>query len=890
MNLEVKSDIKHSGINKQLFHLKTSRKDGLILQVHHTIPSANGDVHRVRFLHVTFDESGVTLAATDHRGNIFIIDLTNRKFWMLPKLGSSSLIAFPPKRKNLLLVGTSNCTIYFVNTELGTKVGILEGHTVPPKQISFSSTGEFCLTAAEQEAIIWNLESNTQAHRLTLRKDVIVKQVFFMPVSDNIIACFQDDAMHVWKFDTFDCVKQILPEKWKSHHLKSIAFTKDGRAMVIGGHTSLLVVFSLDAWNVKKVIELPEDVAGVRHIEFLPQLFDGGANKILGILSSHCTLYFMDIESSRFLKNEFLPHSNVSKFVCSSNGKYIACILQSGEVNVYTTEQLLDIKTSDESVTMEKAETMSSTDTYRVKLSTHGKNRETLKKNLHQLHKEIKEALDLTRLQPILKEFGEYPESYRCLIWKTILQLPSNQSAYVSLVKRDIHPEYAQLENQYALENKTALKNLKRLLSCMAHWSPVFAEVKYLPLFVFPFLKVFQSDPFVCFESVITIVLSWCQHWYDYLPFPPINVLAMIENVLAEHDRELLDFYCEAHIKSQLYAWTLMETAFSEVLSRSEWLCLWDHILSNEPAFFLMAVVSYNILCRRSIMSCQNRSDFEYFFHNQNPIDMKNFISKTYMLCSKTSPEIHPRQYIESFMPLEKGSYPVFNQYPQFVVDYKAHQVNQLCENESTESTSATSQKRRERMQEAKLKDFSDADSAVNMQLRRLLQLRRGLEALEIKLLDAAKDSVTEQKKATLNRLLEDIELTKKQQKRKMFANENVQHDLEQESAQSYMPTSTMEHSSWQKSEQQTQGLMKMIELEAETQKLEKEVAQILDKLTESRMSEQGQANLEVQNEGISDYSNRGKPLKKSVKDHDPVVAAMKIREELLKDSSGIWY
>jgi hypothetical protein len=51
-------------------------------------------------------------------------------------------------------------------------------------------------------------------------------QVVFMPVSDNILACFQDDAVRIWKFDTFECIKEILPEVWKGHHLKSVAFTR----------------------------------------------------------------------------------------------------------------------------------------------------------------------------------------------------------------------------------------------------------------------------------------------------------------------------------------------------------------------------------------------------------------------------------------------------------------------------------------------------------------------------------------------------------------------------------------------------------------------------------------------------------------------------------------
>jgi hypothetical protein len=39
----------------------------------------------------------------------------------------------------------------------------------------------------------------------------------------------------------------------------------------------------------------------------------------------------------------------------------------------------------------------------------------------------------------------------------------------------------------------------------------------------------------------------------------------MVENVLAEHDSELLEFFYGAKVKTDLYAWTLLEMAFSEV-------------------------------------------------------------------------------------------------------------------------------------------------------------------------------------------------------------------------------------------------------------------------------------------------------------------------------------
>lgn len=70
--------------------------------------------------------------------------------------------------------------------------------------------------------------------------------------------------------------------------------------------------------------------------------------------------------------------------------------------------------------------------------------------------------LDLTRLRPILKEFGEYPESYRSLIWKSILSLPENQAAYIALINKGIHPAFSSLDKEFPLTDKSLLSSVKR--------------------------------------------------------------------------------------------------------------------------------------------------------------------------------------------------------------------------------------------------------------------------------------------------------------------------------------------------------------------------------------------------------------------------------------------
>ena len=45
-----------------------------------------------------------------------------------------------------------------------------------------------------------------------------------------------------------------------------------------------------------------------------------------------------------------------------------------------------------------------------------------------------------------------------------------------------------------------------RLLSALAHWSAIFGETDYLPLVAFPFVKLFQNNPLICFEVVATVI------------------------------------------------------------------------------------------------------------------------------------------------------------------------------------------------------------------------------------------------------------------------------------------------------------------------------------------------------------------------------------------------
>lgn len=92
--------------------------------------------------------------------------------------------------------------------------------------------------------------------------------------------------------------------------------------------------------------------------------------------------------------------------------------------------------------------------------------------------------------------------------------------------------------------------------------------------------------------------------------------------------------YCAPLYLLQLYLWPLLETLFSEVLTRDEWLRLFDSIFSNHPSFLLMACVAYITCCRQPLLLCSQKQDFEVTTFSP-PLILKKASS---IKCSHISP------------------------------------------------------------------------------------------------------------------------------------------------------------------------------------------------------------------------------------------------------------
>jgi len=287
-----------------------------------------------------------------------------------------------------------------------------------------------------------------------------------------------------------------------------------------------------------------------------------------------------------------------------------------------------------------------------------------------------------TKLTKILKCYNEYPARYRMFIWKTLLKLPENYESYASLIERGTHPAYTNLAKKYPLKSQKCIRLLERTLSALAHWSPIFAECDYLPLLIFPFVKLFQNNQVVCFEICASLICNWCQYWFEFFPNPPMNILNMIENLLSYHDRTLLDHYMRYRITCQIYGWSLLETIFSEVFSKLEWQILFDNIFSNHPGFLLYLIVAYSICNRTALMQVKELDDARYFFRHRNPLSVHHLLQESNRMQQTTPADLDPCKMLDTYEPLSKGTYPVFNKRPRFITDYQNIEKTKILQQE----------------------------------------------------------------------------------------------------------------------------------------------------------------------------------------------------------------
>ncbi|KAE8599593.1 hypothetical protein XENTR_v10017246 [Xenopus tropicalis] len=796
----------------KIWHRKPnpSTNEGIIVNIVHV--DASHPSKSARFLHAGFDSAGDSFIAGDHLGNVYLFNLNRNRFDLVQKtMQACTAIAFNLHRRTEFLVALADNSVKCFDTGAKELVSWMRGHESAVTSISVHPSGRYAVTTSSDTAQLWDLDTFQRKRKLNVRQSVGIQKVFFLPLSNTILSCFKDDSIFAWESDTLACKYQLpIPEDGTKLRYKAFAITRDGRMLAAGGKSNNLHLWCLDSKQLFRIIQMPTKVRSVQQLEFLPENFDGGSSQILGVLSQDGIMRFINIQTCKLVFDIGSHDNGIVTSSVSPNGRYITSVMENGSLNIYSVQALSKELNKPPPPLVKMVDLSKDKDSTGNKSGVSGASQEKVRvssgrtcrpwKSKDQIVRtkylrpedtttsEDKEntlpaGLSKQRLQALLKGFGEYPAKYRMFIWRSLLQLPENHAAFSSLLDKGTHTQYKLLHQEYPIKSRKLLRVLQRTLSALAHWSAIFGETKYLPLLAFPFVKLFQNNQLICFEVVATVITNWCQHWFEYFPNPPINILGMVENLLAHHDKELLQHFINYGVTSQVYAWPLLETLFSEVLTREEWLRLFDNVFSNHPSFLLMAVVSYIISSRSPLLHCNQKDDFEYFFHHRNNLDIGNMIREAYHLMDTSPAEIHPRRLLSDFEPLTRGQYPIFNKYPKFIVDYQGQErerirqeeIEYLRERQLTHEVEAEAVKRRledeawyqqqellKGAEEQRRKLLMDEEQKLLHQRQRLATVKRELRLKELQLLDAARRRFLryqqDQRKMELRRLDDELE------------------------------------------------------------------------------------------------------------------------------------
>ncbi|KAK3790424.1 hypothetical protein RRG08_015894 [Elysia crispata] len=795
-------DLTDKGSGK-IWHRKpnASKDDGLMVKIKRSAASAFSSSSRtIYFMKACFDSDCERFVAGDHQGHIYIFNLSKNRFQLIQKTGQPcTAFTFNLLRKNEFLVALGDYSLQCFDAEKGELVAWMKGHESAIHNISVHSSGRYAVTTSAETTHLWDLDTFQQKHKLNIKEDVGLLQAFFLPNSDTIITCFRDDTIFAWDLHSMSCSYQLPVPPGKSPQYRTFAATRDARYLVAGGKSRFLHLWSLDSSKLIRVIEMPAKVKVIRQLEFLPDSYQKGVDQILGVLSQDGIMRFINTDLCKLLFDIGATDAGIKSVTVGVGGRHIVAVTEDGNLQVFSVQALAaDInKPPPPLMKVVTGNTLSDTlstesSMHRTRaLATQSSSKARSKGGASSSEPEDKEnkenselgGLNKEKLLSILKGYGEYPAKYRMFIWRKILQLPENFSAYAALVDKGAHPAYSKLHEIYPIKSRKLLRILQRILSALAHWSPIFGEIQYLPSFAFPFVKLFQNNHLVCFELIASILVNWGQHWFEYFPNPPINVLGMVENMLAHHDPQLLQHLVRKGVTSEIYAWPLLETVFSEVLTQEEWLMLWDNVLSNHPSFLLVAAVAYNTCSRGPLMKCSELDDFKFFFHHRNAVNMKQVLKETYRLMEATPVDLHPQNTLGEFTPLTKGNYPVFNKFPKFIVDYQVQERERIRQEEidylrqkrvTLDVQKETIQKQQEEEQwyrqqqllleaeEKRRRMIQEEEAKLAEQRKRVLAMNREVKMKELTLLEAGRRKFLsfqkEQREVELKRLDDELQ------------------------------------------------------------------------------------------------------------------------------------
>lgn len=635
---------------------------------------------------------------------------------------SGTCVRFSTTSRALLVSGHCDGGIRCFNANTGAELGTLRGHRTAVRWLDFKpGSGELASTSHDC-VIVWHMRNMTR--KRTLGADSSKGGGFcagkYLQEGSKLVTSCKDGSFLVWDSKSFTLLGRVSSGECSRAvrdcgQVPMFCVSPDGKWLVFSKDHPSLLVCDLASCTLCYGLRLDgEGGMGARALEFMPN------SEVVAVLGKDGCVRFLEVKTGRVCY-KVLDQENGKegeKFSISARAQLLAVTGEPGRVYLYDMSKVRARGPPVPEETVESAVFMNSNDvndflaqpvlvadssdnvTSTVKQDNcvrgTSQNREvarnnavegTSKSGLHQTRtKEINpsqlriaalgpegNSLNRNKLQGLLHSYGEYPEKYRLLIWEFLLEIPQNSCAFEVIANKEMHPAFKHLKEKFPSLDKATLKRLGKTLSSLAHWCPLFGEATFLPPLIFPIVKQFGHNEETCFETVATVLFNWAGTWFQEFPRPPMSILAKLEGILTHHEPQISSALSSFKGGSGKVFWAIMSTLMSEVVSRQDWLKLWDHIVTNDITFLHFCLVSHLIYFKQSLMAFEKEEDVEAFAHIAKPLDINKIILQTYTLQS-TTPE-HLKPIAQDFKGLgNRNVYPDFTQYPQGEVGWMSEE------------------------------------------------------------------------------------------------------------------------------------------------------------------------------------------------------------------------
>ncbi|KAG5680817.1 hypothetical protein PVAND_010302 [Polypedilum vanderplanki] len=659
-------------------------RNGLFLKIHHEIEKDN-EKEKIEFVHFDICDTNEIIAAVDNNGNLFVFNLNEKCFWQLMcvSIDDIKIIKFLSVNasKHNLLIGNKSGFIYEIEINSGKTVRCIRAFADEINQLLCSLSNIKTVVASTSRHIkIYEYDKFVKKFEFSFPNEMRIKFIKLVPHDSKLLVILQNDTICILN-DALKLIRHFDPLRErkrflrKTHHkIEMMNYVKDIDDDITTTATTMTksssgIVGDDDDDKIIKSVTRDYQNGVVTDITF-----DSNGNFFVVAFSDNnsimlCSAMMWDVRRVIAYPDFYIKQCQFVSYSSSlrSNSNLLLTLTSNGNLMLVCMSDLNSQMLIDMNNVFSKKVVQTQEKRAKKVSSAFSDEQHCIRKGLYEIQMKMKETMPKGRLLAILKEFGEYPEKFRPMMWKTLLQLPENCESFAALLRRELNPSVSNYDKRFSLVDHKALNNLKQIMSCLAHWSPVFSSIKYLPKFIFPFVKFSRGDLLFCFELVATLFLNHCQMWFEYAPTlqTPYNYLNLIENVLMRVDPKLYDFYKSKDITSEHYALPLMESAFSEIFDEHTWMQLWDHIVSNEPSFLLFVIVAINASLRTTILKMENTDSIKQIFYEPNYINFKKLMKKAHAFMRKCTSSVHPRLTAIFFVPLSQGEYQKFEQYTQ---------------------------------------------------------------------------------------------------------------------------------------------------------------------------------------------------------------------------------